>query len=163
MRLPRKISRRRADYLPFLPVRGGRNLGRSRPHPRGEAADPRVCLGHRADRFSPLARGLIRPRGLCTARCPASDMTERIYQGLENLRNTISLTRDTPKGLPSCLKVTATSEDGEIMGSQAREVAIEGVRPPRIHLDNEWEDLRRTSWMHTPPGRGCPGQSPQEE
>ena len=33
-----------------------------------------------------------------------------------------------PKGLPSCLKVTATSEDGEIMGVRHKRLAIEGVQ-----------------------------------
>jgi para-aminobenzoate synthetase component 2 len=55
---------------------------------------------------------------------------KRVYQGLENpfpatRYHSLAI---RPKGLPPCLKVTATSEDGEIMGIRHKRFLIEGVQ-----------------------------------
>ena len=54
----------------------------------------------------------------------------RIFKGLENplpatRYHSLSI---RPKGLPPCLHVTATSEDGEIMGVRHKKLAVEGVQ-----------------------------------
>ncbi|MBM3150071.1 MAG: aminodeoxychorismate/anthranilate synthase component II [Chloroflexi bacterium] len=55
---------------------------------------------------------------------------ETIYQNIENpfLAGRYHSLVIKPEGLPSCLKVTARTEEGEIMGVRHRECAVEGIQ-----------------------------------
>ena len=89
-----------------------------------------VCLGHQAigtafgARVGP-ARRLMHGK---VSRVRHDGKT--LFQGLEN---PFSATRYHslaihPRGLPDCLCVSATSEDGEIMGVRHRDLPVEGVQ-----------------------------------
>jgi len=89
-----------------------------------------VCLGHQAIGFAFGARIDSAAKLMHGKVSRVRHDGRKIYQGLEN---PFSATRYhslaiRPKGLPSCLKVTATSEDGEIMGVRHKRLAIEGVQ-----------------------------------
>jgi anthranilate synthase/aminodeoxychorismate synthase-like glutamine amidotransferase len=130
----KEIERARPDYLVISPGPGvPQNAGISVEAVRtlaGRLPILGVCLGHQAIGFAFGARIGSAARLMHGKVSRVRHDGRRIYQGLEN---PFSATRYhslaiRPKGLPSCLKVTATSEDGEIMGVRHKRLAIEGVQ-----------------------------------
>jgi anthranilate synthase/aminodeoxychorismate synthase-like glutamine amidotransferase len=98
-----------------------------------------VCLGHQA---IGIAFGGTVSRAFAPLHGKTSQIThdgEGIYSGIGDAivaARYHSLTVKQ-KGLPGCLKVTARSDDGEIMGIRHREYPIEGVQfhPESIMTD----------------------------
>jgi para-aminobenzoate synthetase component 2 len=89
-----------------------------------------VCLGHQAIGFAFGARIGSAKRLMHGKVSHVRHDGRRIFKGLEN---PLPATRYhslaiRPKGLPSCLHVTATSEDGEIMGVRHKKLPVEGVQ-----------------------------------
>ncbi len=89
-----------------------------------------VCLGHQAIGFAFGARIDSARRLMHGKVSRIRHDGEGVYRGLEN---PFAATRYhslaiLPKGMPSCLKVTATSEEGEIMGVRHKRLAVEGVQ-----------------------------------
>ena len=89
-----------------------------------------VCLGHQAIGFA--FGGEISPaRKLMHGKVShVRHDGKRIYKGLEN---PLTATRYHSlavrhEGLPDCLRVTAVSEEGEIMGIRHKRFAVEGVQ-----------------------------------
>ncbi len=89
-----------------------------------------VCLGHQA--IGEVFGGrVVHARRLMHGK--VSQITadgEGVFTGIENPFKAMryhSLALDA-ESLPACLKVTATSEDGEIMGIRHTELPIEGVQ-----------------------------------
>ncbi len=129
-----EIERARPDYLVISPGPGvPQDAGISVEAVRtlaGRLPILGVCLGHQAIGFAFGARIDSAARLMHGKVSRVRHDGRKIYQGLEN---PFSATRYhslaiRPKGLPSCLKVTATSEDGEIMGVRHKRLAIEGVQ-----------------------------------
>jgi len=130
----KEIERAKPDYLVISPGPGvPQNAGISVEAIRtlaGKLPILGVCLGHQAIGFAFGARIDSAARLMHGKVSHVRHDGKRIYQGLEN---PFPATRYHslaigPKGLPSCLKVTATSEDGEIMGVRHERLAIEGVQ-----------------------------------
>ena len=130
----KEIERARPDYLVISPGPGmPQNAGISVEAVRtlaGRLPILRVCLGHQAIGFAFGARIDSAARLMHGKVSRVRHDGKRIYQGLENpfpatRYHSLAI---RPKGLPSCLKVTATSEDGEIMGVRHKRLAIEGVQ-----------------------------------
>lgn len=130
----REIERARPDYLVISPGPGvPQNAGISVEAVRtlaGRLPILGVCLGHQAIGFAFGARIDSAARLMHGKVSRVRHDGRRIYQGLENpfpatRYHSLAI---RPKGLPSCLKVTATSEDGEIMGVRHKRLAIEGVQ-----------------------------------
>jgi anthranilate synthase/aminodeoxychorismate synthase-like glutamine amidotransferase len=89
-----------------------------------------VCLGHQAIGFAFGARIDSATRLMHGKVSHVRHDGRRIYQGLENpfpatRYHSLAI---RPEGIPTCLKVTATSEDGEIMGVRHKRLAVEGVQ-----------------------------------
>ena len=130
----KEIERARPDYLIISPGPGvPQNAGISVEAVRtlaGRLPILGVCLGHQAIGFAFGARIDSAARLMHGKVSRVRHDGRRIYQGLENpfpatRYHSLAI---RPKGLPSCLKVTATSEDGEIMGVRHKRLAIEGVQ-----------------------------------
>lgn len=130
----KEIEKARPDYLVISPGPGvPQNAGISVEAVRtlaGRLPILGVCLGHQAIGFAFGARIDSAARLMHGKVSRVRHDGKRIYQGLENpfpatRYHSLAL---RPKGLPSCLKVTATSEDGEIMGVRHKRLAIEGVQ-----------------------------------
>jgi anthranilate synthase/aminodeoxychorismate synthase-like glutamine amidotransferase len=130
----KEIERARPDYLVISPGPGvPQNAGISVEAVRtlaGRLPILGVCLGHQAIGFAFGARIDSAARLMHGKVSRVRHDGKRIYQGLENpftatRYHSLAIRR---KGLPSCLKVTATSEDGEIMGVRHKRLAIEGVQ-----------------------------------
>ena len=130
----KEIERARPDYLVISPGPGmPQNAGISVEAVRtlaGRLPILGVCLGHQAIGFAFGARVDSAARLMHGKVSRVRHDGKRIYQGLENpfpatRYHSLAI---RPKGLPSCLKVTATSEDGEIMGVRHKRLAIEGVQ-----------------------------------
>lgn len=130
----KEIERARPDYLVISPGPGvPQNAGISVEAVRtlaGRLPILGVCLGHQAIGFAFGARIDSAARLMHGKVSRIRHDGRRIYQGLENpftatRYHSLAIRR---KGLPSCLKVTATSEDGEIMGVRHKRLAIEGVQ-----------------------------------
>lgn len=89
-----------------------------------------VCLGHQAIAVA-FGGSVVRARQLMhgkTSTIQADGKT--IYQGIRSpfqaMRyHSLAVSRE---GLPSCLEVTAESEDGEVMGIRHREHPTEGIQ-----------------------------------
>ena len=130
----KEIERARPDYLVISPGPGvPQNAGISVEAVRtlaGRLPILGVCLGHQAIGFAFGARIDSAATLMHGKVSRVRHDGRRIYQGLENpfpatRYHSLAI---RPKGLPSCLKVTATSEDGEIMGVRHERLAIEGVQ-----------------------------------
>ncbi len=130
----KEIEKARPDYLVISPGPGvPQNAGISVEAVRtlaGRLPILGVCLGHQAIGFAFGARIDSAARLMHGKVSRVRHDGRRIYQGLENpfpatRYHSLAI---RPKGLPSCLKVTATSEDGEIMGVRHKRLAIEGVQ-----------------------------------
>jgi anthranilate synthase/aminodeoxychorismate synthase-like glutamine amidotransferase len=130
----KEIERARPDYLVISPGPGvPQNAGISVEAVRtlaGRLPILGVCLGHQAIGFAFGARIDSAARLMHGKVSRVRHDGKRIYQGLENpftatRYHSLAIRRN---GLPSCLKVTATSEDGEIMGVRHKRLAIEGVQ-----------------------------------
>ena len=89
-----------------------------------------VCLGHQAIGQAFGGR-IVRARAVMHGKLSAVTHDGRgVFTGLPSpfsvtRYHSLAIERAT---LPSCLEVTATSEDGEIMGVRHREFAVEGVQ-----------------------------------
>jgi anthranilate synthase/aminodeoxychorismate synthase-like glutamine amidotransferase len=128
------IEKARPDYLvispgPGIPQNAGISVDAVR-HFAGRLPILGVCLGHQAIGFAFGARIVSAARLMHGKVSRVRHDGRRIFQGLEN---PFSATRYhslaiRPKGMPSCLKVTATSEDGEIMGVRHKNFPMEGVQ-----------------------------------
>jgi para-aminobenzoate synthetase component 2 len=130
----REIEKARPDYLVISPGPGvPQNAGVSVEAIRtfaGKLPIFGVCLGHQAIGFAFGGRIDSAARLMHGKVSRVRHDGKRIYQGLENpfpatRYHSLAI---RPKELPSCLKVTATSEDGEIMGVRHKRLAIEGVQ-----------------------------------
>jgi anthranilate synthase/aminodeoxychorismate synthase-like glutamine amidotransferase len=130
----KEIERAKPDYLVISPGPGmPQNAGISVEAVRtlaGRLPILGVCLGHQAIGFAFGARIDSAARLMHGKVSHIRHDGRRIYQGLENpfpatRYHSLAI---RPKGLPSCLKVTATSEDGEIMGVRHKRLPIEGVQ-----------------------------------
>jgi para-aminobenzoate synthetase component 2 len=130
----KEIERAKPDYLVISPGPGvPQNAGISVEAVRtlaGRLPILGVCLGHQAIGFAFGARIDSAARLMHGKVSRVRHDGRRIYQGLENpfpatRYHSLAI---RPKGLPSCLKVTATSEEGEIMGVRHKRLAIEGVQ-----------------------------------
>ena len=89
-----------------------------------------VCLGHQAIGQAFGGR-IVRAQRVMHGKLSAVTHDGRgVFTGLPSpfsvtRYHSLAIERAT---LPSCLEVTATSEDGEIMGVRHRELAVEGVQ-----------------------------------
>lgn len=130
----REIEKARPEYLvispgPGVPEDAGISVEAVR-HFAGRLPILGVCLGHQAIGFAFGARIGSATRLMHGKVSQIRHDGKGIFQGLEN---PFSATRYhslaiRPKGMPPCLKVTATSEDGEIMGVRHERFAVEGVQ-----------------------------------
>jgi anthranilate synthase component 2 len=89
-----------------------------------------VCLGHQA--IGQAFGGRI-VRAARVMHGKLSRVTHRAEGVFHGLKNPLTATRYHSlvierASLPSCLEITAESEDGEIMGVRHRELAVEGVQ-----------------------------------
>ena len=89
-----------------------------------------VCLGHQSIGAA-LGGRIVRARQQMHGKTSViSTNREGVFAGLPErftvIRyHSLAIERET---MPDCLEVTATSEDGEIMGVRHKELAIEGVQ-----------------------------------
>jgi len=89
-----------------------------------------VCLGHQAIGQAFGGR-IVRARAVMHGKLSAVTHDARgVFTGLPSpftvtRYHSLAIERSS---LPACLEVTATSEDGEIMGVRHRELAVEGVQ-----------------------------------
>ena len=89
-----------------------------------------VCLGHQAIGAA-FGGKVVRAQQLMHGKTSVITTTqEGVFAGLPerftvNRYHSLSIARD---GLPDCLKVTAWTEDGEIMGVKHKTMDIEGVQ-----------------------------------
>jgi anthranilate synthase component 2 len=130
----RDIERSKADYLVISPGPGApRDAGISVEAVRvfaGRLPILGVCLGHQAIGFAFGARVEAAGRLMHGKVSHIRHDGKGIFRGLENpfpatRYHSLAI---RPNGMPACLKVTATSEDGEIMGVRHRRLAVEGVQ-----------------------------------
>lgn len=89
-----------------------------------------VCLGHQC--IGHVYGGIV-DRALVPVHGKASLVYhdgETIYQNIENpfLAGRYHSLVIKPEGLPSCLEVTARTEEGEIMGIRHKEYVVEGIQ-----------------------------------
>ncbi len=129
-----EIGRARPSYLvispgPGVPEDAGISVEAVRTF-AGRLPILGVCLGHQAIGFAFGARVNSAARLMHGKVSRVRHDGRGVYQGLENpfpatRYHSLAI---QPKGLPTCLKVTATSEDGEIMGVRHKRLAIEGVQ-----------------------------------
>lgn len=97
---------------------------------KGEIPILGICLGHQAIAYSfgaDIIRGIEPVHGKIF---PVYHQGEGVFK---NLNNPIKVTRyhsliADNKNLPHCLKITAETEDGVIMGVRHREYFVEGVQ-----------------------------------
>jgi len=89
-----------------------------------------VCLGHQSIGFA-FGGDIVRARHLMHGKVSRiSHDGKGVFRGLANpfvatRYHSLAIQRST---LPPCLKVTAQSEDGEIMGVRHRTLSVEGVQ-----------------------------------
>jgi anthranilate synthase component 2 len=89
-----------------------------------------VCLGHQAIGQA-FGGKVVRARQVMHGKTSRVRHDEKGV--FENIKNDVVVTRYHSlvverASLPACLEVTATSEDGEIMGLRHRSLAVEGVQ-----------------------------------
>ncbi len=89
-----------------------------------------VCLGHQAIGYAFGAK-VIKAKQIMHGKTSAIEHDGKtLFTGLKSplkvvRYHSLVLERET---LPDCLEITATSEDGEIMGVRHREMAVEGIQ-----------------------------------
>ena len=105
-----------------------------------------VCLGHQSIGAA-FGGEIVRARQLMHGKTsPVHHTDQGVFHGLPNpltvtRYHSLAIRRDT---LPTCLEVTAWTEDGEIMGVRHRELAVEGVQfHPESILTERGHDLLR--------------------
>jgi anthranilate synthase/aminodeoxychorismate synthase-like glutamine amidotransferase len=99
-----------------------------------------VCLGHQSIGYA-FGGDIIRAKKLMHGKTSQiSHDGKGVFQGLPNpfkatRYHSLAIKRET---LPECLKITAESEDGEIMGVRHKSLAVEGVQfhPESILTDS---------------------------
>jgi anthranilate synthase component 2 len=89
-----------------------------------------VCLGHQAIGQAFGGRIVRAQRVMHGKVSTISHSGDGVFAGLANpltatRYHSLAIERES---MPACLEVTATSEDGEIMGVRHRELAVEGVQ-----------------------------------
>lgn len=89
-----------------------------------------ICLGHQAIGYAFGAEVVRAERIMHGKTSPIINDGETIYRGLPNpltacRYHSLILRRDS---LPDCLKVTAETAEGEVMGIRHREYPVEGVQ-----------------------------------
>jgi anthranilate synthase component 2 len=103
-----------------------------------------VCLGHQA--IGQAFGGRI-VRAVRVMHGKLSAVTHRGHGVFEGLESPLTATRYHSlvierASLPSCLEITAESEDGEIMGVRHRQLAVEGVQfHPEAILTQQGHEL----------------------
>ncbi len=158
---PEDVERMRPDYLVISPGPGvPRNAGVSVEAVRyfaGRLPILGVCLGHQAIGFAFGARIAAAGRLMHGKVSRIRHDGKGLYRGLENpfpatRYHSLAI---RPEGMPSCLKVTATSEDGEIMGIRHKRLPIEGVQfHPESILTTHGKILLRNFLDVYPPSGG---------
>jgi para-aminobenzoate synthetase component 2 len=128
------IERMRPDYLvispgPGVPQDAGVSVEAVRTF-AGRLPILGVCLGHQAIGFAFGARIGSATRLMHGKVSHVRHDGKRMFKGLENplpatRYHSLSI---RPTELPPCLHVTATSEDGEIMGVRHEKLPVEGVQ-----------------------------------
>lgn len=96
-----------------------------------------ICLGHQA-----IAQAFDASvvKGTSPIHGKVFDVTHTNKGMFKNIKNPVRVTRYhslcvTPESLPSCLEVTAVTEDGIVMGIRHKEYLVEGVQfHPEAHL-----------------------------
>jgi anthranilate synthase/aminodeoxychorismate synthase-like glutamine amidotransferase len=89
-----------------------------------------VCLGHQSIGFA-FGGDIVRAKKLMHGKTSQiSHDGQGVFRGLPNpfqatRYHSLVIRRET---LPECLKITAESEDGEIMGVRHKSLAVEGVQ-----------------------------------
>jgi anthranilate synthase/aminodeoxychorismate synthase-like glutamine amidotransferase len=89
-----------------------------------------VCLGHQSIGYA-FGGDIVRAKKLMHGKTSQiSHDGQGVFRGLPNpfkatRYHSLAIQRET---LPECLKVTAESEDGEIMGVRHKSLAVEGVQ-----------------------------------
>ena len=137
-------SAKRRDLAPTRPSSSSRptsssRRGRDDPRTSGATLDViarlapttptlGVCLGHQA--IVEAFGGEIGPaNGFCTARRARSSTTAGASStGCRRTSPPAATTRSRPTRIPDELEVSATSEDGEVMGVRHRTLAVDGVQ-----------------------------------
>ena len=106
----------------------------------------RVCLGHQSIGYA-FGGDIIRAGKLMHGKTSQiSHDGKGVFKGLPNpfratRYHSLVIKKDT---LPDCLEVTATSEDGEIMGVRHKTLPVEGVQfHPESILTEAGKDLLR--------------------
>jgi anthranilate synthase component II len=114
-----------------------------------------VCLGHQAIGQAFGGRIVRAGRVMHGKLSRITHGAEGVFRGL---RNPLTATRYHSlvierSSLPSCLEITAESEDGEIMGVRHRELAVEGVQfHPEAILTEQGHELLANFLQRHPAG-----------
>jgi anthranilate synthase component 2 len=109
-----------------------------------------VCLGHQA--IGQAFGGRIGPCAARDARQGLARHARRPRRVSAVLPTPLSVTRYhslaiEPATMPACLEVTATADDGEVMGVRHREFAVEGVQfHPKRSSPSTARAAQRISW-----------------
>lgn len=114
---------------PCSPNRAGISIAAIQ-HFAGEIPILGVCLGHQA-MGQAFGGNIVRASTLMHGKTsPISHDGRGVFQGLPDpfdatRYHSLVIEKST---LPDCLEITATSDDGEIMGARHKEYSIEGVQ-----------------------------------
>ncbi len=115
-----------------------------------------VCLGHQSIGYA-FGGEIVRAKNLMHGKVSSIQHDGRgVFKGLPNpflatRYHSLAIRRKT---LPKCLAVTATSEDGEIMGVRHRTLLVEGVQfHPESILTESGKELLR-NFLRSKAGRG---------
>lgn len=113
-----------------------------------------ICLGHQA--IGQAFGGRVVRTQPCHGKVSSiSHDGEGVYRGLPREINvtryhSLALERES---LPSCLKITAKTADGVIMGVRHRELAVEGVQFHPEAILTEYGSLMLRNFLHLPGAR----------
>jgi anthranilate synthase/aminodeoxychorismate synthase-like glutamine amidotransferase len=154
------IERMKPDYLVISPGPGvPQDAGISVEAVRtlaGRLPILGVCLGHQAIGFAFGAKIGLATRLMHGKVSRVRHDGRSVFKGLENplLATRYHSLAIRPTGLPPCLHVTATSEDGEIMGVRHKKLPVEGVQfHPESILTTSGKRLLENFLTSYTPGR----------
>ncbi|MDP2170886.1 MAG: aminodeoxychorismate/anthranilate synthase component II [Rhodocyclaceae bacterium] len=130
----KEIAAMKPDYLvispgPCSPKEAGISVAAIREF-AGKLPILGVCLGHQSIGFA-FGGEIVHAQKLMHGKLsPVQHLDTGVFAGLPNpftatRYHSLAIRRDT---LPTCLEVTAWTDDGEIMGVRHREHAIQGVQ-----------------------------------